>query len=133
MNEKQMDFRTLSEAVIAELKGMEYMDSSLIKYRSFYTRLGSLMEEHSIKEYSPTVGKALIDEYYSCDTDRRKMILLMIRRLDDHFNGIPYRCHRAMKTTDVPSVFAGVINDYLEHCTEIGNKPGTINKKTAFV
>ena len=40
MNEKQMDFRTLSEAVIAELKGMEYMDSSLIKYRSFYTRLG---------------------------------------------------------------------------------------------
>ncbi|SDB57615.1 hypothetical protein SAMN02910317_03009 [Ruminococcaceae bacterium FB2012] len=60
MSEKQTDFGTLSEAVIAELKNLGYMDSSLINYRRLYARLGSFMEDHSIKEYSPTVGNAFI-------------------------------------------------------------------------
>lgn len=129
---KQTDFRTLYEAVIVELKGLGYMDSSLTNYRRFYARLCSFMEYHSIKEYSPTVGKAFIEEYYPCDTHRRRMVLLMIRRLDDHLNGVPYRCHRAMKITEVPPVFAALFNDYQEYCTEIGNKPGTITEKKSF-
>ncbi len=52
MSEKQTDFGTLSEAVIAELESMEYMDSSLTNYRRLYARLGSFMEKQSIKEYS---------------------------------------------------------------------------------
>ena len=132
MSEKQTDFCTLSEAVIAELKSLGYMDSSLINYRRLYIRLDSFMQDHSIKEYSPAVGKAFLAEYYPCDNDRRIMVLLMIRRLDDHLNGIPYRCHRAMKTPDVPPVFAGLLDDYEEYCTSIGNKSGTINAKNSF-
>ena len=132
MSEKQTDFGTLSEAVIAELESMEYMDSSLTNYRRLYARLGSFMKDHSIKEYSPAAGKAFIDECFPCNTDRRRMILLMIRRLDDHLNGIPYRCHRTMKTPDVPPAFAGLIDDYEKYCTEIGNKPGTIDAKKYF-
>ena len=60
MSKKQTDFLTLSEEVISELKGLGYMDSSLINYRRLYARLGSFMEDHSIKEYSPTVGNAFI-------------------------------------------------------------------------
>ena len=93
MSEKQTDFRILSEAVISELKSLEYMDSSLTNYHRLYVRLGSFMEDHSIKEYSPAVGKSFIDEYYPCDTDRRRTVLLMVGRLDDHLNGTPYRCH----------------------------------------
>ena len=132
MSEKQTDFWTLSEAVIAELKSLGYMDSSLINYRRLYARLGSFMEDHSINEYSPNVGNAFITKHYPCDNNRHRTVLLMIRRLDDHLNGIPYRCHRAMKAPDVPPAFTGVINDYLEYCTEICNKPGTINEKKRF-
>ena len=115
MSEKQTDFGTLSEAVIAELESLEYMDFTLTKYRKLYARLGSFMKDHSIKEYSPATGKAFIDECFPCNTDRRRMILLMIRRLDDRLNGIPYRCHRTTKTPDVPPAFAGMIDDY-EKC-----------------
>ena len=103
MNEKQTDFWTLFEAVIAELKGMEYMDSTLTSYHWVYARLGSFMEDHSIKEYSPTVGKAFIAEYYPCNTRRRRKILMIIKRLDDHLNNTPYRCHHAMKTLRISS------------------------------
>ena len=132
MSEKQTDFWTLSEAVIAELKSLEYMDSSLTNYRRLYARLGSFLKDHSIKEYSPAVGKAFIDEYYPCDTHRKRMVLLMIRRLDDHLNSIPYRCHRVMKTPDVLPAFESVLHDYQEYCGSIGNKPGTINVKKRF-
>ncbi len=56
----------------------------------------------------------------------------MIRRLDDHLNGIPYRCHHAMKTPYVPPAFKSVLDDYQEYCGNIGNKPGTINEKKRF-
>lgn len=132
MSKKQTNFWTLSEAVIVKLKNLEYMDSSLTNYRRLYARLGSFMEDHSIKEYSPAVGIAFIDEYYPCDTDRRRMVLLMIRRIDDHLNGIPYRCHRTMKSPDVPPVFAGLLDHYQEYCISIGNKLGTIDTKKRF-
>lgn len=132
MNEKQTDFRALSETVIAELKSMEYMDSSLTNYRRLYARLGSFMEKQSIKEYSPATGKAFIDECYPCDNNNRRTFLMMIRRLDDYLNNTPYRFHRIMKRTDIPSAFTGLLDDYLEYCVEIGNKERTINAKKYF-
>lgn len=132
MSEKQTNCWTLFEAVIAELKGMEYMDSTLAGYRWLYARLGSFMEDHSIKEYSPAVGKAFIAEYYPCNTGRRKKVLLIIKRLDDYLNNTPYRCHHAMKTPDVPPVFAGLLDDYQEYCISIGNRIKTVNKKKYF-
>ena len=132
MSEKQTDFGTLSEAVIAELESMEYMDSSLTNYRRLYARLGSFMEKQSIKEYSPATGKAFIDECYPCDNNNRRTFLMMIRRLDDYLNNTPYRFHRIMKRTDIPSAFTGLLDDYLEYCVEIGNKERTINAKKYF-
>lgn len=126
---KQTDFFTLTEAVIAELKSMEYMDSSLTNYRRLYARLRSFMEDHSVKEYSQDVGKSFVAEYYPLDTNRRRAVLLMIRRLDDYLNNIPYRCHRAMNTPDVPPAFTGELNNYLKYCSSIGNKPRTIDAK----
>lgn len=78
MSEKQTDFEKLSEAVISELKGLEYMDSSLTNYRRLYARIGSFMYDHSIKEYSPQVGKDFVAEYYPFDTQRCRMVLMMI-------------------------------------------------------
>lgn len=132
MNKKQTDFFKLTEAVIAELKSMEYMDSSLTNYRRLYARLGSFMEDHSVKEYSQDVGKAFVAEYYPLDTNRRRAVLLMIRRLDDYLNNNLYRCHRAMNTPDVPPAFTGELNDYLKYCSSIGNKPRTIDAKKYF-
>ena len=132
MSKKQTDFLTLSEEVISELKGLGYMDSSLTNYRRLYRRVGSLMEEHAVKEYSPDWGKAFIDEYYPCDNDRRRMVSLMIRRIDDYLNDIPYRCHRAMKKPNVPPTFAGLLDDYQEYCKGIGNKPETVRIKKDF-
>jgi len=132
MSEKQTNFMTLSETVIAELKSMEYMDSTLTNYRRFYSRLNCFMEDHSIKQYAPDVGEAFIAEYYPCDNNLQRRILLMIRRLDDHLNGIPYRFHRAMKTSTVPYGFTEVLYDYQEYCISIGNKSGTIDAKKFF-
>lgn len=132
MREKQMDFQILSETVITELKSLEYMDSSLTNYHRLYARLDSFMKDHSIKEYSSAIGKAFIEEYYPCDTNRRRTVLLMIRRLDDHLNGIPYRCHRSMRSFEVSSAFAQLLNDYQVYCENIGNKPETIAVKKRF-
>ena len=53
-------------------------------------------------------------------------------RLDDYLNNTPYRFHRIMKRTDIPSAFTGLLDDYLEYCVEIGNKERTINAKKYF-
>lgn len=104
MSEKQTDFWTLSEAVIAELKGMEYTDSTLASYSWVYARLGSFMKDRSIKAYSSAVGEAFIAEYYPCNTRRRRRVLTIIKRLDD----------------------------YQEYCISIGNRFKTVDKKKYF-
>ena len=129
MSEKQTDFEKLSEAVISELKGLEYMDSSLTNYRRLYARIGSFMYDHSIKEYSPQVGKDFVAEYYPFDTQRCRMVLMMLRRLDDHLNDLPYRCHHSTKTPDASSAFVRWLDDYLDYCIGIGNKPETVKIK----
>ncbi len=126
MSEKRMDFGKLSEAVISELKSLGYMDSSLVNYRRFYARINSFMNARSINEYSPEVGKDFVVEHYPFDTERRRIILSMIRRLDDHLNDLPYRYHRTMKTFEIPAAFAQLFDNYLTYCADIGNKPGTI-------
>ena len=132
MSEKQANFEKLSEAVISELKALGYMESSLNNYRKLYGCIEIFMKENSVENYSPEIGKSFISKYYSDDTQRRRVFLLMIRRLDDHLNNIPYRCHRAMKTSNVPLVFAGLLDDYQEYCIEIGNKPETVRIKKDF-
>ena len=132
MSKKQTDFRTLSEAVIAELKGMEYTDTTLASYSWVYARLGSFMVNHSIKEYSPTVGEAFIAECYPCNTRRRRTILMMIQRLDDHLNNAPYKYRPTVKTPYVPLAFARLLDDYQEYCISIGNSFKTVDKKKKF-
>ncbi len=126
MSKKQTDIRRLSEAVISKLRGLGYMDSSLTNYRRFYARIGSFMNERSINEYSPEVGKDFVVEHYPFDTERRRIVLSMIRRLDDHLNDLPYRYHRTMKTFEIPTAFAQLFDNYLTYCSDIGNKPATI-------
>lgn len=132
MSEKQTDFWTLSEAVIAELKGMEYTDSTLASYSWVYARLGSFMKDRSIKAYSSAVGEAFIAEYYPCNTRRRRRVLTIIKRLDDYLNNTPYRYHPTIKTPDVPLAFAGLLDDYQEYCISIGNRFKTVDKKKYF-
>lgn len=129
MSEKQTNFRKLSEAVISELKSLGYMDSSLANYRRFYARIGSFMNDRSIDEYSPEVGKDFVVEHYPFDTERRRIVLSMIRHLDDHLNDLPYRYHRTMKTFEIPTAFAQLFDNYLTYYADIGNKPGTIDVK----
>ena len=129
MSEKRTDFGKLSEAVISELKSLGYMDSSLVNYRRFYARIGSFMNDRSINEYSPEVGKDFVVEHYPFDTERRRIVLSMIRRLDDHLNDLPYRYHRTMKMFKIPAAFVQLFDNYLIYCADIGNKPGTIDDK----
>lgn len=126
MSEKQTNFRKLSEAVISELKSLGYMYSSLANYRRFYARIGSFMNDRSIDEYSLEVGKDFVVEHYPFDTERRRIVLSMIRHLDDHLNDLPYRYHRIMKTFEIPTAFAQLFDNYLTYCADIGNKPTTI-------
>lgn len=53
----------------------------------------------------------------------------MVRRLDDHLSNTTYRCHRAMKIIQVPENFKQLLNEYVTHCVDIGNSPGTIKTK----
>lgn len=129
MSEKQTDFRKLSEAVLFELKSLGYMDSSLANYRRFYARISSFMNDRSIDEYSPEVGKDFVVEHYPFDTERRRIVLSMIRHLDEYLKDLPYRYHRAMKTFEIPADFAQLFDNYLKYCADIGNKPGTIDEK----
>lgn len=132
MSEKQTNFRKLSEAVIFELKALGYKASTLTNYRRLYALIGTFMNDCSIENYSSEVGKDFVTKHYPADNQRRRTILLMIRRLDDYVSNIPYRCHHAMKADDVPAEFAQLLDDYLAYCAGIGNKPGTVEIKKGF-
>ena len=132
MSEKETNFADLSESVILDLKALGYMDSTLTNYRRFYARLEMFMKTVAAKEYSSEIGKAFIELYYPADTKNRRTILTRIRRLDDHLNKLPYKFHRNMKITDIPTDFVQLLDDYLAYCDRIGNKSGTIEGKKSF-
>ena len=48
---------------------------------------------------------------------------------DDHLNDLPYRCHHSTKTPDASSAFVRWLDDYLDYCIGIGNKPETVKIK----
>lgn len=129
MREKEMNFSELSEAVVFRLVTLGYSDLSLVNYRRFYARVGSFMDKHSIDNYTPEVGLYFISEHYTFDTERRRIVLSMIRHLDEYFYDLPYRYHRAMKTVEIPVSFNRLFTNYLTYCSSIGNKPATIECK----
>lgn len=132
MKGKPIQFQFLSRAVLTELEALGYKNSTLTNYRRIYARIENFMSDNSIEEYSPFVGKAFVAKHYPDDTKASGSVILMIRRLDDYLNNVPYRCHRVIKAVRVPADFRQIFDDYLVYCTDNGNKSGTINRKKGF-
>lgn len=132
MKGKPIQFQFLLRAVLTELEALGYKNSTLANYRRIYARIENFMSDNSIEGYSLFVGKAFVAKHYPDDTKARRAVILMIRRLDDYLNNVPYRCHRGIKSVRVPADFKQLFDDYLVYCTDNGNKSGTIKRKKGF-
>lgn len=127
-NNKQ--FNELIYGVIEQLEEKHYMESTLIVYKRTYRRIREYMEKQGIKEYSPRIGQAFLTlqevqpstfSAYSC----------AVRRLNDYYVGKEYRCHHDNSSEEICLEYRDLLNNYINACSENGNKSGTIAHKQA--
>ena len=131
MAEKTLNFHKLSDCVINQLKKQNYMDSTLMVYRRIYNRIYSLMKKLGIETYTPEIGRQFLDSVNVCRSTF-SAYTCAVRRLNDYIDDIPYRCHHGNQLEKVPEDFSNILNEYLNECSNTGNKSPTIlaKKKT---
>lgn len=128
MKEKNIPFNQLEEAVLTQLKEQGYMDSTLIIYRRTFDRIHRLLIESCQQFYCSEAGKEFLSRTHVKDSTQ-SAYSCAVRRLDDYINDRPYRCHHGGEMYPVPQSYSEVLNAYLTHCTEKGNRPATIKSK----
>lgn len=131
MAEKTLNFHKLSDCVINQLKKQNYMDSTLMVYRRIYNRIYSLMKKLGIETYTPEIGRQFLDSVNVCRSTF-SAYTCAVRRLNDYIDDIPYRCHHGSQLEKVPEDLSNILNEYLNECSNTGNKSPTIlaKKKT---
>lgn len=128
MAEKTLNFSKLVDCVIDQLKKQNYMDSTLIVYRRIYNRIYLLMKKLGTEIYTPEIGCQFLDSVNVCGSTF-SAYACAVRRLNDYIDDIPYRCHHGSQLEKVPENFSNILKDYLNECSNTGNKSSTILAK----
>lgn len=81
MKGKPIQFQFLSRAVLTELEAFGYKNSTLTSYCRIYARIENFMNDNSIEEYSPFVGKAFVAKHYPDDTKARRSVIFQVQSI----------------------------------------------------
>ncbi len=128
MAENILTFYDLMEQVLIQLKNQGYMDSTITRYRRFYNRVNSYLNQMNIDIYTKADGERFLSTLNVSEATSVSYICA-IRRLNDYLDGIPYRCHHGNPCDCVVDIYESVLNEYLDYCKGINNKPATIQAK----
>ncbi len=128
MNQKDIHFNELSRAVLNQLKGRGYKDSTLTIYRRFYKRIHAFINERGSDIYTEETGREFLNTIRVCAATLSEY-KCAIRRLDDFINGKSYRCHHGGHSEEVPEIYSEILNAYLDACRNSGNSSYTLNGK----
>lgn len=128
MQQKNIPFEQLEEAVLSQLKSQSYMDSTLRLYRIRFARIHEFLSEGGIRFYSPEAGQKFLASLY-CQRSTMSGYVCAVRRLDDFLADRPYRCHHGGEAIRLPESYAEMLQEYLFECREAGNRPATLRAK----
>lgn len=122
MTENTIPFSELMKQVLEQLKNQGYMDSTLAVYRRTYNRVHVFINQLGTDIYTKEAGEKFLHS-----TSVRKHTLTAyacaIRRLDDHIDSKPYRCHHDIPSKEVTAIYAVALDEYLDECKKSGNAP----------
>ena len=128
MAEKTLNFNKLSYCVINQRKRQNYMDPTLMVYRWIYNGIYSLMKKLDIDIYIPEIERQFLNSVNVCRLTF-SAYTCTVRRLDDYIDDIPYRCHHESPLEKVSEIFSNILNEYLNECSNTGNKSPTLLAK----
>lgn len=128
MTKKILSFQDLMEQVLIQLKDQGYMDSTIVVYHRFYNRVNSYLNQMNTGIYTKDIGDSFLSTLNVSNTTF-SFYKCAIRRLNDYLDGLPYRCHHSNPCECVVDIYAHVLDEYLNYCKGINNKPTTIHTK----
>lgn len=133
---KNLSFRNLIDQFIHYLEGKFYRQGTLTNYRRTLSKIEPFMIENGIDVYTPEVGIQYYKTYLSeneLGASRQKVILTIIRRLNDFYSGIEHQVQQARVINLLPSNYEYALDMFVTECAEAGNKDFTIESKKRFV
>lgn len=128
MTENTIPFGELMKQVLEQLKNQGYMDSTLAVYRRTYNRVHVFINQLGTDIYTKEAGEKFLHSTSVCK-HTLTAYACAVRRLDDHIDGKPYRCHHDVPSREVTAIYAVVLEEYLDECKKSGNSPATIHAK----
>lgn len=129
--ENRATLAELGEALIRQMRNLNYADASILIYRRNIRYLADFMEANSLGYYSGEVGALYLASLKGC-VNRRYLcgIRTFISRLDDCLMGRDYRRrHNRKELPQTPEGYKHVEKMYLEHCRAAGNSDATLKEK----
>lgn len=131
------EFDHREEILLNELKERGYSNVTILNYQWYL----SLAKQYLLSEATDMFTNEDMEQFFTnyCDknhvqSDGKRKYRAVIRRFNSQCEGrewiqtIGYRKNLVF----IPVAFEGIIRQYLEKCSEIGNKPITVNRKRQY-
>lgn len=122
-------FQELREGVMKQLTDLGYSEATRQAYNNYFDRIEKYMQKEGITEYTPDVGRSILEEKKNLTHDYYADFELCFRRLDAFRCGQPFELTKHGAVAEPPAVFSDVFEGYIKYCYECGNKEITVIKK----
>lgn len=135
MEKENQTIEQLTLGLLEELQLKCYGKETLNNYQRILKNLALYMDLNEISTYSSEIGKAFVEDYNSnheISVSFQKMIITVIRRLNDYRNGRVYSLQRKKSSVKLPEKHSVLLKNYLSFCKQGGNRVGTIKGKGKF-
>ena len=132
---EQRNIDRLSADLLELLGSKGYGPGTVDNYRRILSHVSDFMKRMGFIEYTEKIGEAFYSECltgHSFSTQWQKQIKTAIRRLNEMCVGAEFQLTQTAPGPTVPAQFVGLLNSYLESCSETGNKETTITGKRRF-
>lgn len=125
--------RLLVTKLLHELKEQGFSESTCSNYVSRLRPIQVFMQGRGISVYSPEVGNAYLDEYFTLHhpcKQQKNAIKVAVHRLNDCASEKLYCVnHSFAQTTDIPFQFKKDGDSFLALCKKDGNSERTLSRK----
>jgi len=131
---KESNWRQLKKDLYKYLEGLQLSKRCLSDYSWIFNRLEKYMESRNETSYCAETGEAFTNEmrntlgFYSL-----RVILTVIRRLDDYLAEGKCTLHSRKKKPELPKHFQEHLDGYIEFCKIQGLRESTITRNADYI